>query len=538
MNIKKNIIKISIISALIPIFFLGTYGYFLVKNKMDRSEMEKIELVFHSQKSEFNLIFNKSKVLLNIVENLVSDYDELKDHKQNLNLMLGDITADNIEIQNIFWGSDKGNIYTTNTKLPTTYDPRSRPWYIGSLDFKKNNLSTITYEFMDGKRGTTITKKVYSKEGIFKGVIGLDLNFIDLEKRLKNFTLGKKGTIFIVDKFDSIVLDSGENKENFMLIREYMQNIFPVKFSKGNYSVIDVSLSEDIPRIKIKTPKGTIIFIKQDIPELGLLMIGGIYERELTETAQKIIISSLLFALLGLMITSIIVNRFIKKLDSHIKIINILIGEISLGNYKKDGKKLLEFISKDSELNTIRKEIETLQASIEKREINLKNSAITDCLTGVYNRKGMELYLTTAKKKYETFDDYNFSIIIFDIDNFKEINDTYGHIFGDKVLKLICEIFIKNTDENDKIFRYGGEEFIILLQNVSQKEAFKIGNRLKKVVEKTDFIYNTSNNKEIIRITVSGGVAECEEDLDTEQLIKKADILLYKAKNSGKNKIM
>jgi len=499
--------------------------------------MEKIELMFHSQKSEFNLIFNKSKALLDLVEIIVSDYDELNDHKQNLNLMLGNIKTDNIEVKNIFWGSEKGSIYTSDTKLPVNYDPRSRPWYIGSLGSKMDNLSTITYEFIDGKEGATITKKVYSKEGIFKGVIGLDINFVDFEKKLKEFALGKKVTIFIVDKLDSIILDSGKNNENFLLIRKYMQNLFPAEFSRGNYYIRDVALSTDVSRIRIKTPKGIIIFIKEYIPELELLMIGGIYDRELTETARKIIMFGFLFTLLGLTITSIIVNKFIKKLDSHIKIINTLIREISFGNYEKDEKKMLEFISENSELSTIRKEIETLQVSIEKRVINLKNSAITDSLTGVYNRKGLELFLITAMRKYELFDNYGFSIIIFDIDNFKRINDTYGHIFGDKVLKLICKIFIENTEENDQIFRYGGEEFIILLHHVNKNEGFRIGNRLKKLVEKNNFP-PPLGMKKIIKITVSGGVAEYEKELDIEQLIKKADVLLYKAKNSGKNKIM
>ena len=148
-------------------------------------------------------------------------------------------------------------------------------------------------------------------------------------------------------------------------------------------------------------------------------------------------------------------------------------------------------IAEDSGLNTIRKEIETLQISIEKREINLKNSAITDGLTGVYNRKGLELCLTTAMRKYELFDNYDFSIIIVDIDNFKKINDTYG---------------------------------------------LKIGDRLRKTIEKMEFIH-TSDKEEIIKITVSGGVAQYEAGLDIEQFIKKADVLLYRAKNSGKNKI-
>lgn len=390
---------------------------------------------------------------------------------------------------------------------------------------------------MDGERGTTITKKIYNRAGIFKGVIGLDLNFCGLEKKLKEFTLGKKITIFIVDKFDSIVIDSEKDNENFLLIRKYMKNIFPLKFSKGNYYLKDIALSTDISRIKIDSPKGTVIFIKEYIPELELLMIGGVYEQELTKTARKIIIFSLLFTLLGFIITGIVVNRFIKKLDDHIETINTLIREISLGNYKKNGGKLLEFISEESELNAIKKEIEVLQTNIEKREMSLKNSAITDCLTGVYNRKGLELCLSAAKKKYELLEDYNFSIIIFDIDDFKKINDTYGHIFGDEILKLICKIFVDNTDKNDRIYRYGGEEFIILLHNANQKEGFKIGNRLRKIIEKNDFI-SPLDLKKLIKITVSGGVAKYEKGLNIEQFIKKADELLYKAKNSGKNKII
>ena len=538
MNIRKNVIKISIISALIPIFFLGTYGYFLVKNKISENEMEKIELVFYSQKFEFNSIYNNSKTILNIVETLVKEYDESKDNKKNLNYMLNNIAIKNKEVQNIFWGSSNGEIYTSNIELPTDYDPRSRPWYIGSLDFKNKNLSTITYKFIDGEKGTAITKKVYDKDGLFNGVIGLDINFTDLEKKLKNFIVGKKGMVFVVDKYDSIVLDSGENEENLILIKKYLKKIFPERSSKGNFYIRDIALLKNISRIKIDTPKGKIVFIKQDIPELELFMIGGIYEKELTKTADKIIIFGFIFTCLGIVITMVIVNKFIKKLDDYIKTINTLISEISLGNYKKDGKKLLEFISEDSELSTIKKEIETLQISIEKRESNLKTSAITDSLTGIYNRKGLEFYLTTAKKKYELFDNYHYSIILFDIDNFKKINDTYGHVFGDKVLKLISKIFVKNINKNDQVFRYGGEEFIVLLQNVDEKQGFKIANRLKKIVEKTEFIYSHLEKTKNVKITVSGGIAQYNKGLDIEEFIKKADILMYKAKNSGKNKIM
>ncbi|NPA88547.1 MAG: diguanylate cyclase [Epsilonproteobacteria bacterium] len=148
-----------------------------------------------------------------------------------------------------------------------------------------------------------------------------------------------------------------------------------------------------------------------------------------------------------------------------------------------------------------------------------------DPLTGVYNRNILEKILKENINK-------NICVIFADIDHFKKINDTYGHQFGDTVLQTFAQILKNSLRKNDIIVRYGGEEFLIYIQNVeSIKYAQKIAEQLRKVVENFDF-----NGK---KITASFGV--CCKYISSkesfEELIKNADKALYKAKNNGRNRV-
>ncbi len=148
-----------------------------------------------------------------------------------------------------------------------------------------------------------------------------------------------------------------------------------------------------------------------------------------------------------------------------------------------------------------------------------------DPLTGVYNRNILEKILKENINK-------QICMIFADIDHFKKINDTYGHQFGDTVLQTFAQILKNSLRKNDIIVRYGGEEFLIYIQNVeSIKNAQKIAEQLRKVVENFDF-----NGK---KITASFGV--CCKYISSkesfEELIKNADKALYKAKNNGRNRV-
>jgi diguanylate cyclase len=153
----------------------------------------------------------------------------------------------------------------------------------------------------------------------------------------------------------------------------------------------------------------------------------------------------------------------------------------------------------------------------------------TDTLTGLHNRKYFYTKLAAIKTKE------SFSLILIDLDDFKNVNDTYGHLAGDQVLQQFAEILHKNTRKNDIIARWGGEEFAIILPEAELQEAFKIADRIRTVVEGYVFSY-----KEITcKITISIGIASAKEgiDLSIEKFIKMADEALYRAKEK-KNTIV
>lgn len=122
-----------------------------------------------------------------------------------------------------------------------------------------------------------------------------------------------------------------------------------------------------------------------------------------------------------------------------------------------------------------------------------------------------------------------------DIDNFKQCNDNYGHLVGDKVLKRIAEILSIKTRKVDILARYGGEEFVIIAPYTDKKGASALAARLVSLVYKENFKVDEFNT---IKVTISIGVATYKEDADSwEELIQKADDALYQAKKMGKNRV-
>lgn len=158
--------------------------------------------------------------------------------------------------------------------------------------------------------------------------------------------------------------------------------------------------------------------------------------------------------------------------------------------------------------------------------------AITDGLTDLYNTryfyKTLELEIARTNRYGNPF-----SLMLFDIDNFKLLNDNYGHQAGDEVLQELARILEAVSRETDTVVRYGGEEFIIILPNTPEEETIFLANRLRNAVEKNTFIVNS---KERVNITLSGGIASYPKNaLDGKSLLNAADVALYSAKAAGKN---
>jgi diguanylate cyclase (GGDEF)-like protein len=167
--------------------------------------------------------------------------------------------------------------------------------------------------------------------------------------------------------------------------------------------------------------------------------------------------------------------------------------------------------------------------------VRLENLTSIDKLTGVYNRNHYEAQVPIEIER-ATRSESNLSMLILDIDDFKKINDTYGHRRGDEALALVAELIKRNLRKIDQPFRYGGEEFVILLPGTAAAEAVHTAERLRAVISEADGL--TDDGGETIEVRVSIGAAVFPNHARSEgELFAKADSALYRAKRKGKDRV-
>ena len=157
----------------------------------------------------------------------------------------------------------------------------------------------------------------------------------------------------------------------------------------------------------------------------------------------------------------------------------------------------------------------------------------TDYLTGLFSKSYFEHSLKIQVKKSKD-PNHTFSIMMLDVDNFKEINDVFGHHYGDIVLKNVSQMLKDQTRSFDICSRYGGDEFICLLVGAKKESSEMIAERVRRGVSELN-LQNDENKK--INVTVSIGIYEYDNSSNLENIIKCADIAMYKSKNSGKNMV-
>lgn len=157
----------------------------------------------------------------------------------------------------------------------------------------------------------------------------------------------------------------------------------------------------------------------------------------------------------------------------------------------------------------------------------LAGLSIRDGLTGIYNRRFLDMQLANKISKLKEDVYGKFSMVMIDVDNFKKFNDTQGHQAGDELLKELAKLFTESLRDGDVVYRYGGEEFCMMLDGANKKEAVMVCERIRTMVE----LYAS--------VTISMGVSTFPNDAEImEDLIAKADEAMYTAKETGKNKVV
>ena len=163
-------------------------------------------------------------------------------------------------------------------------------------------------------------------------------------------------------------------------------------------------------------------------------------------------------------------------------------------------------------------------------EEQLHKLATIDSLTGIYNRHKTNVEIDIEIGRSKRYND-TFALVMFDIDEFKVVNDTYGHEVGDHVLRELSALISSHIRESDRFGRWGGEEFMLILPKLTKKEAILATQKLRKIVEKHRFI-------EVPKITISVGVTVFKPNDTKQKLLKRVDDALYKAKEEGRNRVI
>jgi len=163
----------------------------------------------------------------------------------------------------------------------------------------------------------------------------------------------------------------------------------------------------------------------------------------------------------------------------------------------------------------------------------LEKLSFIDALTGMTNRRYIEISLESHLGKMNRYGG-SVGLLFIDIDNFKAINDTYGHKVGDRALKLVANNLVHNSRSFDICGRWGGEEFIVICENVQEPDLVTIGERYRMLVESSSLPLDNSTP---LKMTISIGATLAVSDTRVETLIQRADELMYQSKQKGKNRV-
>ncbi len=220
-------------------------------------------------------------------------------------------------------------------------------------------------------------------------------------------------------------------------------------------------------------------------------------------------------------------NKKLESVQNRDQLKKIVESLVKSTREMQDTNKALE-----QRLTLSKSEISNLQQSLEA----IRAESLTDPLTGLGNRKyfdrSIEMAVQTALANGEPL-----SLLMFDIDHFKSFNDSYGHLTGDQVLRLVGLSLKQTIKGQDITARYGGEEFAVVLPNTALRQALTVADHIRRAVMSKE-LKKKSTGEILGRVTISVGVSMLKPDDDTDSLIERADACLYAAKRNGRNRVI
>jgi len=349
----------------------------------------------------------------------------------------------------------------------------------------------------------------------------------------------------IVDK----KIESADDLVSLLLKRVAAKNLDSLAsvFQSSMIPSINIELDENLAKFSIKIGNSPSLMFEEDIQKEMQSYITKRFEADKSVVKQKTEDIAKLVTLMGKYLNDAIsssgegsnsVSGIKDKIESLDMTTNNL-KELSL----LQSKLVSAALSIENEMSAVgekfkdgKSQVSQLQQKIQKLEEELdsaKKESTIDHLTGLLTRRAFDDEMQKIENGYVR-NNTQYAIIFFDIDHFKDVNDTYGHEGGDVILKTFGKVLQKETRELDIVCRYGGEEFVAIIHFNLKRELLKYLKRIKSIITQNKFLYK----KEKIQITFSAGTTIRSNYENYTNALQKSDLLLYEAKESGRNKII
>ena len=323
--------------------------------------------------------------------------------------------------------------------------------------------------------------------------------------------------------YSDIASDEQVQRLNEVYLRYYSSSVELAQQAVKLQSILDID-THLIERVESyqKETKSEIIQFNTNIKEQFL---AEVYEtnREIDNILLTGGIISI-FALLTLLLVTLYISLSTRK-----SILAVVARMKQLSQGETDFSHRLSHDKKD-EIGYLIHWFNKLSDKLESNFLEVEKVSVTDQLTKLNNRTRFESYFPVAIETAKTNNSF-LSAVILDIDHFKSVNDTYGHLVGDEVLKTVASLLKQEATSYDFIGRLGGEEFIILVKEQTPEEVFERINNIRQKLEEKEI-------EDVRTITASFGIATMTAADSQTTLLKRADEMLYKAKESGRNKVL
>jgi len=370
-----------------------------------------------------------------------------------------------------FFVSDNTLNYYQSEGILKRVDPNESrdKWYFRVKNMKEEYEINVDFDMAHHDTMTIfVNYRVYDYQGKYIGATGVGLAVTAVKQLIENYQRKFDRNIYFMDRHGVITLCGSTFPENITNIRQV----------KGLNSVLDRIFKEKTSSLKYRHDGKTVYLNTRYIPEFDWYLLV----EQNDETVMKGILNTLIINLLICLLITIVV---------------LMLTNITVSSYQK----------------------------------RMENMAGIDMLTGFYNREAFDIIFNqTIRDSHRS--NVPFSILVFDIDKFKDINDTFGHPAGDTVITTIAKLSQVCLRKSDVSCRWGGDEFIILLKECGIENAYTISEKLRTVIEKTPIAYDGRE----ITATISLGVAEYRPQEAKMDIIKRADDAMYLAKRKGRNR--